>query len=162
MTNSQDYVLQCALAKDYAPLIFQLRSGADITLELRAFLADHLEGKRQGKGRGTSPRRNWEARRHYRLFYWLTEMMGNQRDHAYDIVADIHGISRRSAINFVKLAEKSGHAEEVRRQEKSAAKMLEIEATESEMKVIKGVYFKRKAEILQGVWRDPQMVEVQE
>ena len=89
-------------------------------------------------------------------------MTGNQRDHAYDMVADIHGISRRSAIDFVKLAEKSGHAEEVRRQEKSTATMLEIEATELEMEVIRGVYFKRKAEILQGVWRDPQIGEVQE
>jgi len=162
MTNSQDYVLRCALAKDYAPLIFQLRNGGDISPELRAFLADHLEGKRLGKGRGASPRRNWEARRHYRLFYWLTEMEGNQRDHAYDMVSDIHGISRRSAIDFVKLAEETGHSEGVRRQEKANASVLEMEATEWEIEIIRGVYFKRKAEILQGVYLDPQMVRVQE
>lgn len=153
MNRGMDYVLHCALAKDYAPLIFQLRTEMPLTPELREFLASYLEGKRQGKGKGASPRRHWETRRHYRLFYWLTEMEGDQPDHAYDRLAEIHGISRRSAIYAVKLAEKSGHAEAVRLEEKSVASMLHIEALPEEHAVIEGVYLTRKAEILQGAYR---------
>jgi hypothetical protein len=149
-----DYVLQCALAKDYAPLIFQLRSTMELTPELREFLASHLEGKRQGKGRGASPRRSWEARSHFRLFFWLTVVLGNQRDHAYDQLAEAHGISRRSAIDFIKLAEENGLAELVVQEEKSTASMLEIETSPENYAVIEGYFRKRKEEILAGTYQE--------
>lgn len=152
--RGMDYVLQCALAKDYAPLIYQLRSEMPLTPELREFLACHLEGKRQGKGRGASPRRNWEARRHYRLFYWLTVVLGNQRDHAYDQLADTHGISRRAAIGFIKLAEENGLAELVVEEEKANASILEIEAPPEQYAVIEGYFLNRKDEILAGTHQE--------
>lgn len=152
--GGMDYVLECALAKDYAPLIYQLRAGNNLTPELREFLAGHLEGKRQGKGKGASPRRNWEARRHYRLFYWLTQVEGDQRDHAYDRLAATHGISRRSAIDFVKLAEKTGHAEAVIAQERAVTEVLRIEANPEQYAVIEQFYMTRKAQILLGTFQE--------
>lgn len=123
--NPEGYVLKCALAKDYGPLVWRLRNGEKLSEAERNFLADYLEGKREGRGRGASPRAAWTARYHFRLFYWLTEFEGWQSDHAYDEVARLHGISRRKAITSVKESEENGHAEAVRESERVLLQICE-------------------------------------
>ncbi len=132
--NPPDYVLRCAQAKDFAPLVWRLRNGIELTAAERNFLADYLEGKRGGRGRGSSPSKAWRARFHFRLFFWLTEYEGRQPDHAYDEVAQIHNISRNTAIEYVKLAEATGHAEQVRSQEQA---LSEIESEGEHFAVVR-------------------------
>jgi hypothetical protein len=164
MVNPQNYVLKCALAKDYAPLCFQLRAGAPLSPEEREFLASFLEGKRQSRGKGATPRKAWAARRHYRLFYWLTESEGDQPDHAYDRIATIHGISRRTAIDAVKEAIRTGHAQAIASEEKSLSTMIRGEFVDDPptLALLKSMHEQRRAEVLNGTYRDPQIHEVQE
>ena len=153
-----EYVVKCAEAKDYAPLVYRLRNGTELSQSEREFLADHLKGKRGGRGRGASPRLAWKARRHYRLFYWLTEFEGAQPEHAYDQLAKIHGISRRKAIEHVKLATKSGHAEKVVSDEQNLL-MLASEDPESEMqKIYLELRKNRRRAVLDGTHENPSII----
>lgn len=155
--NGPDYVVRCARAKDYAPLVHRLRNGDQLSQAERDFLADHLEGKREGRGRGASPRRVWEARRHFRLFFWLTEFEGRQPDHAYDELACIHGVSRRAAIDAIKLAKRSGHAADVAEEERHLLRIAE----EFENPAVRAIEqlnrTDRRREVLAGVYRDPRI-----
>lgn len=164
MVNADEYVLQCALAKDYGPICYRLRAGYDLTGDEREFLASFLEGKRGGKGKGSTPRKAWEARRHYRLFYWLTQVEGDQPDHAYDRLSEIHGISRRTAISAVKEARETGHAAQIESQERALKGMLEGEFEDDvsiKAKLVQ-IYQERREAVLRGYYQDPLMTQVQE
>lgn len=157
MTSPATYVLQCAMAKDYAPLCYQLRSGNPISADEREFIASFLEGKRQGTGRGASPRKAWQARRHYRLFYWLTRIEGDQPDHAYDTIAASHGISRRTAIGAVKMAIETGHAALVEQDETHLRYLIDVEFADAPAvrEALEALYRARRLAVLAGEYQEP-------
>lgn len=95
--NIKNYVLECALTGDMAPLIYQLEnSTVPLTLDERKFLANYLRGEIKKIGRPKkSPRMRWEAFAVMDLILCL-EAQGSTRDYAVLEAARICGISERS------------------------------------------------------------------
>jgi len=146
-----EHSLRCAFANDYVPLCIRLREGMELHPSEREFLAGYLEGRRQPKGRGASPRRLLRSELHFRLFWYLTEIEKDQPDHAYDRLAEIHKISRRTAISAVKETTNTGAAERIARAEQGLwGKLGEFEAGSKKKAFWEKFLMDRRANILSG------------
>lgn len=159
MLDSPEYSIRCALANDYVPLCFRLREGMELHPVEREFIAAYLEGRRQPRGRGASPRKVLRYKRHYRLFWYLTEIEGDQADHAYDRLAEIHRISRRTAIAAVREMIRTGEAGEVERKEHALREaMKKYDEEPGKQKLAREFLDHRRRRVMEGTLEGPDPV----